>query len=276
MIIPLAVMAVLASPSTVNQTFAGGTRFGLLMEAARTERVSERNLPARMEFFARQLIGVPYVGGTLDQRPTQEACTVTLDGLDCVTFAETVLALAHMNWNDEPTPEKLLGLVERTRYRGGRVEGYLSRLHYTSDWFADNAARGTWTNITASLPGAVPFVNRLFFMSKNAQRYSALAADSSLLPALREIERRLTSSERWLVPEADAASAEAGLRTGDIVALTDTRPGLDYAHVGLIVVVGAERRFVHASSGAKKVVLDRRLSKILGPAHTGFTAVRPH
>lgn len=253
--------------------FVGEAAFDRLMSAASKESVFARPLGQRMEFFARQLLGTPYVGFTLDGRGPEERCFVTLEGLDCVTFAETVHALARLTQGANPVD--LVAQVTRTRYRGGKVEGYLSRLHYTSDWFADNAARGTWDDVSAKLPGAVRMTTPLGFMSANSERYPALKSAPSLVPRMREIEERLSALPRWYVPPDKVAEAEKSLRTGDIVALVDVREGLDYAHVGLIVREGAVPHFVHASSGKMRVIFDRPLSAYLGPGHRGFSTVRP-
>lgn len=261
-------MSIVGTPS-----FAGDALFDRLMTAARKGDVMARPLGERIEFFARELLGTPYVGFTLDGKGAEERCFVTLEGLDCVTFAETVHALARLA--PDATPSDLVAQVTRTRYRGGKVDGYLSRLHYTSDWFADNVARGTWEDLSATLPGAVRMLNRLGFMSANPEKYAALKADPTLLPQLRGVEARVTALPRWYVPRDRVAEAEKRLRTGDIVALVDVREGLDYAHVGLIICESGVPHFVHASSAKMRVIFDRPLSEYLGAGHRGFSAVRP-
>mgnify|MGYP005836083713 CR=1 FL=1 len=258
--------------------FEGVDAFERIVGAARTQGVHARPLPDRMEFFARQLIGTPYVGGTLERDIRNETCFVTLRGLDCVTFAETVLALARLDLTAPPTPADLVANVQNTRYRDGLVDGYLSRLHYTSDWFADNARRGTWTNITSSLPGARLDRRPISFMSANARLYPQLAADPSLLEPLREHEARITRLMRWYVPAEAARDAERHLQTGDIVGLVDRRTGMDYAHVGMIVRQRGVPHFVHASSTARKVVFDAPLSQYLARSRgtIGFSVVRPN
>jgi hypothetical protein len=256
-------------------SFEGREVFDRLMSAARAERVFERPIGERVAFFALQLVDTPYVGFTLERDPAREAVFVTLNGLDCVTFAETALAFAHLG--PHGTPADLVARVTVTRYRGGRVDGYLSRLHYTTDWFADNVARRTWVDWTLRLRRAMNFTAPIHFMSSNPSRYRQLVADPTLIPPLREIEGRLTRMARWFVPEADAAESEEALRSGDIVGLTDTRPGMDFAHVGVIVVIDGRRRFVHACSDAGRVVVDVTLSEYLArrPGSTGFSVVRP-
>lgn len=262
----------------LSTDFEGADILHRIGEAARAQSVSARPLPDRMEFFARRLVGTPYVGWTLERDIRNETCFVTLEGLDCVTFAETVLALSRLDWAGSPSPDDLVAAVQKTRYRGGVVDGYLSRLHYTSDWFADNARRGTWTDVTASLPGARLDRRPVFFMSANARLYRQLAADPTLIEPLKEHEARITRLMRWYVPTEAAASAEKRLETGDIVGLVDRRDGMDYAHVGLIVRERGVPHFVHASSTARKVVFDVPLSQYLARSRgtIGFSVVRPN
>ena len=46
-------------------------------------------------------------------------------------------------------------MITRIRYRGGRLAGYPSRLHYFTDWLLDNERRGLIEIITADLGGSV-------------------------------------------------------------------------------------------------------------------------
>ena len=158
--------------------FEGETTFDALHKAAYEADISYKPMPERMEFFARRLLGKPYVGWTLERDENQEFCFVSMDRLDCVTFAETVLGLANVRWNSRAlvSSDNLVRAVEETRYRGGRVDGYLSRLHYTSDWIYDNARKGTVIDLTKSLPGAKPFVKTINFMSQHMSVYRQLIA----------------------------------------------------------------------------------------------------
>lgn len=67
---------------------------------------------------------------------------MNLTGLDCVTFFENVLDMARIFRQGKYEFDDLLAAVTHTRYRGGKLDGYLSRLHYTADWIHDNVAKG--------------------------------------------------------------------------------------------------------------------------------------
>lgn len=259
--------------------FEGEATFDAIQDEAYKSYISQKPMPERMEFFARRLLGKPYVGWTLERDEDREFCFVSMDRLDCVTFAETVLGLANVRWNSRAlvTGDNLVRAVEFTRYRGGKVDGYLSRLHYTSDWIYDNDRKGTVIDLTKSLPGAKPFVKTINFMSQHMSVYRQLIAHPELVDTLKTQEATITARPKWFVPKVAVAKAEGQLQSGDIIAITDSRPGMDCAHVGLIIVERGVPHFVHASSTQKKTVFDIRLSEFLSKtkSHTGIMVARP-
>lgn len=230
-----------------------------------------------MAVIARRLLGTTYVGMTLDQNVDVERCVVNLEGLDCVTFFELCLGIARMVRAGEVSPAALERQITLTRYRSGRLTGYLSRLHYTSDWMRDNVAKKVVNDLTPDLPGSTPLGKKINFMSTNADKYPQLKANAALREPLKALEAQLNASKPRFVPVAYAFEAERALRTGDIIGVTTTLDGMDCGHTGLIIVEDDVPHFVHASSTARKVVFDDRLSKYLAryPKNTGFMAVRP-
>ena len=233
----------------------------------------------RVGHFAQSLTGAPYLDGTLEA-PGPEACRITTLGYDCVTFMETCLNLGRVvrPTGARPGASDLEAAITKTRYRKGKVEGYASRLHYTSEWIADNVAKGVVEDVTVGLGGiALPL--KLDFMSTHPQSYPALRSDPALVAAIREIEKRATRIPRLFVPRERVASIENRLRTGDLVAIATTIKGLDYSHTGIVVRDEAGvARFVHASSKNGRVMMDGRISDYLarGPqSNAGITVVRP-
>ena len=76
---------------------------------------------------ARFFIDTPYVGGTLEG-DSEERLRVNLRELDCVTFVENVIALHLTLKNDRRSFENFCRILQLIRYRGGIIDGYLSRL----------------------------------------------------------------------------------------------------------------------------------------------------
>jgi hypothetical protein len=256
-------------------------RFEALISRADREVWRERPLAQVVGLFGRALEGTPYVAGSLEA-PGEEACRVILDGFDCVTYVETCLALARVVKlrppGSCPTFDDLREAVAFTRYRAGRPAGYASRLHYTAEWIADNAARGVLEDVTPKL-GGVPYPLELSLMSAHPQAYPALRAAPALVDSIRAIERRVSTVPRTYIPRERVADIESRLRTGDIVAVTTSQAGLDYSHVGLVFRDRTGRpRFLHASSARGRVVLDDGVAAYLGRgprSDTGISVLRP-
>jgi hypothetical protein len=256
--------------------------FDSLFNRAYAQRWDTLAIGERVGRFALALEGRPYADGTLEG-PGPEVCRVTGTGFDCVTFMETCLALAQLTAPGSaalprPTSADLIVAVTRTRYRGGVLDGYVSRLHYTSEWIADNAKRGVLDDVSAALGGiALPL--EVGFMSSHPDAYPALRGLPERVERIREIEARIRALDIAFIPRERVAAIEPQLRTGDLVAIATSIAGLDYAHTGLIWRDSAGvARFVHASSAGGRVVVDRAPHEYLagGPKHhTGITVARP-
>ncbi len=260
-----------------QQRFVGREVFDRIV--AHADARGWRKLPIGdlMGRIALELRGTPYVGGTLEL-PGEEACSVNLLGLDCVSLFESSLGIARMLKLGGRTPGALLTQVTLTRYRGGRVAGYPSRLHYTTDWFHDNVRKGIVTLVAPALPGARTFEQRVGFMSAKPDLYRQLEENPSLVRQIAAQERQINSRRLLYVPKDKIAAAERYLRTGDIVGIATSAEGLDIAHTGLCYRdESGDLRFLHASSSKKRVVLDARLSEYVtsGGRNTGVMIARP-
>lgn len=213
------------------------------------------------------LVNTKYVGWTLERDTDREFCFVNLDALDCVTFYEASLGIARMIKAGQTKADQLLARVTAMRYRNGRIAGYPSRLHYTSDWIYDNARRGLVSNITGQLPGSQPLEKTFNFMSKNPTVYRQLKAHPELVREIQASEEELTriakgpSALLHYVPKEKVVATETHLKSGDIVGIVTSVGGLDCSHTGLILRKDKEARFVHASSTAGRVVSGPRISE---------------
>lgn len=223
-------------------------------------------------------LGTPYVGSTLETSDDEEVCTVRLDGFDCVTFYEAALAFARTLKLGQASWDGFVRQVESMRYRGGTRRGYLSRIHYTSEWLTDNERRGLVKNLTRALPGAERLEKSFDFMSSHPTLYRQLRAHPEWLPEFRSMEMRVSKAKPWFVPKSAVGKVEDQLASGDIVGITTSKSGLDTSHTGLLFREGdGDLRLLHASSSAKKVVLGPRLSDYLQSiaSDTGIMVCRP-
>lgn len=224
----------------------------------------------------KEFLGVPYVGGTLD-KDAVESCTIELDKLDCVTYFELTLAIADaLITEDYPTFNSLFDRVQYTRYREGLIDGYESRLHYTADWIYDNIEKGVVADITEEL-GGIPLNLNVYFMSRNANKYPMLKGNKELIAKIKKIEEGINANPAYYIPKDNISDIMEELQDGDIVAFVTSIDGLDYGHIGLINKEDGTARLMHASTTAKKVVLDTALDEYIDNVSkfTGITVLRP-
>ncbi len=228
-------------------------------------------------------LGTAYEPHTLEVEGP-ERLVVNLRALDCVTFVENVLALSRLA---RTAPVDLLGDSVRfrqafqreltaLRYRGGRIGGYESRLHYFSEWLHDNESKGIVDHVTDQMGGRVD-PEPIDFMSTHPEAYRQLA-DEGVLSVIAQIEARLGAVDRFFIPEGEIAERAHLIRTGDIIAATSTVPGLDVAHTGIAVWKDGVLRLLHAplvgsSVQLSEVSLAERIASIGG--QDGIMVARP-
>ncbi len=201
--------------------------------------------------IGRSFVGTAYVPRTLEV-DGPERLVINFRELDCVTFVENAFALARFvraggveRLASRPDAEAAYSrLLAELRYRGGVIDGYPSRLHYFSEWVADNARRGLVTDISTQLGGELDR-EPIDFMSTHPDAYRQLG-DAANLSAVRATEVQLNASGRTYVPEDRIEQAAAGIRDGDIIAATSTVAGLDVAHTGLALWVEGSLHLLHA------------------------------
>ncbi len=203
--------------------------------------------------IARQLEGTPYVASTLELYPDREVCSVNLAGLDCVTFIETTLAFARMLKQGGSRPEQLLNEVATIRYRGGSIGDYSTRLHYMSDWLAENNSRQI-VKLLADLPGSETFNQKVAFMSTHAPSYRRLITQPEQVVKIKKIEEAINSRNLKYVPMGKIAAIGPLLQTGDIVAVCTRQAGLDVVHTGFVYrTTDGVTHFIDASSSKHKM-----------------------
>lgn len=199
---------------------------------------------------ARHFLNTPYMAGTLEG--DGEKLTVNTDEVDCTTFVEMCLALAMCRNERRSSWRDYLNNLATLRYRGGKVDGYASRLHYVSDWIVDNSHRGILTEVTDRVGNTDSKIKTLDFMSTHRSSYPALA-DSAAYSGIKRAEMGYRSHKFNFIKGTNVNGAR--LREGDVVALTTNLPGLDVTHMGIVVMKDGVPYMLHASSKEKKVTL---------------------
>lgn len=207
---------------------------------------------------ARRFLGVPYVAGVLEG--DVERLTVDTTQLDCTTFVELTVARWLASQGDSTCFDEQ---VQRMRYREGVVDGYLSRLHYFTDWVKVNALRGVWSELTPAESDAHLWATdtlTLSFMSTHPQSYPYLKAHAWAVDSMRHIEAGYRKQPVHYIKKSvlDLGPDQLPIRNGDILALVTTIEGLDVTHLGFAVWKNGNLHLMHASMNHGKVVVDER------------------
>ena len=203
------------------------------------------------KFFLETHYGV----GTLETRGA-ERLVINLRELDCVTFVENVVALAWLVTSRKKSFEAFRRMLQKIRYRQGRLEGYTSRLHYFSDWIYDNEKKGFIRDVTEEIGGR-PSRKAVTFMTAHADLYPPLK-NAVNFQKMRSIERTISRRSLFFIPKKALMRLEDRIQEGDLIAITTKTEGLDVHHVGFAARVKNRIHLFHASSAEGRVVLSPR------------------
>ncbi|MDX1392772.1 MAG: DUF1460 domain-containing protein [Gemmatimonadota bacterium] len=251
---------------------------------ARAEGLDRAEAGEAVGRLARSFVDTPYTPGTLEAEGP-EGLVINFREFDCVTFVENMLAMTRFIRGGGAElladPDRARATYEEyltdLRYRGGRLDGYASRLHYFSEWLSDNAGRGLVVPVTPELDPALDD-EPIDFMSSHPDAYRQLA-DPGVLAAIARMEERLNAAgPRVYVPESRIADIADRIRTGDVIAATSTVSGLDIAHTGLALWIDGRLHMVHAPLVGRSVEISEaplaeRIARISG--QDGIMVARP-
>ncbi len=289
------VIAICLLPLLFNEGIGGWSHTDDSIFAVRVDSIRSiysRPGENRIVAIGKLFLGTPYVGGTLDQDFAHESLVVDLHELDCVTFYETTLAfmrasqLSSFNGSrfspPSPSKEALEQELRSLRYRNGKVSGYASRLHYTTDYFFNAEKNGLLRNMTREI-GTTYIRNfgdkQIDFMSQHRALYKQLATNDANYDAIVKVEKNIRKRGPFsFIPKEDIEKIEKKIQSGDILAITTNLPGLDCSHTGIAIRLKDDRiHFLHASSLAGKVIIsDEPLAEYLTHSshQTGIIVMR--
>lgn len=221
--------------------------------------------PTEMISIAKSYLGTNYVANTLDWNE-EEKLVIQTKSVDCLTFIEYVLAQAlYSSFADN---------LQKIRYRNGIIDGYPSRLHYTSDWIENGIRNGFLTDITAENSSNTLELS-LSYMSTHPQLYKQLADSPENVSRMVEYEKALSGKTIHYLPKNKLPqTGMPWIKDGDIIAIITNIPGLDIAHVGIANYTDGKLHLLHASSTLGKVVVSEEpLNKMLNN-HKSWTGIR--
>jgi len=201
---------------------------------------------ARIEAVSRAFLGLPYSSTLIGSAEQREVFVASLDRFDCVTYIETVLALAGAS-----DANQFAVFLRHLRYDRGRV-AWEKRNHYMTHWIRNNTRNGMIHRITARVP------------TRSKSRIL------NVVPGLR------ASSARFeCVPKQAISRLAPQLLTGDVIFFASTRKHLDVFHCGVLIRQGESLRMRHASRSRKSVV-EQDLDEFLkNNRMAGVIVVRP-
>lgn len=202
-------------------------------------------------------IDTPYVAGVLDVNDV-ETLEINGDALDCVTFVEFALAMSLCkDQGTEMSELEFADHLQNIRYRNGIIDGYTSRLHYTTDWINDNIKKGIIEDITAkhSSNTMQVFVN---YMSTHPELYDKLKRSPENVAKMAAIEQQLSGQTvHYLPKELLPVEGLKWIKNGDIIAIMTNIHGLDVSHMGIAIYMKDNLHLLHASSKDKKVTVEK-------------------
>lgn len=254
---------------TDQDIFARTIRWGT--DAGLTHKAPGDIMVALGEHF----IGTPYLAHSLEE-PGEEHLVTNLRGFDCLTLVENCLALSRCFSSGKTTFDEFRAQLTRIRYAGGVMAGYTSRLHYFTDWVADNARKGIVQDITMDVGGEA-YHKTINFMSTHRQSYKQLADDASV-ERVKAAETNLSGKALHRVPRGQIAAMLGLLRNGDVIGTVTSMEGMDIAHTGMVIVKDGTAKFLHAPlSGGAVTISEGSLAEYVRriKSTTGIVVARP-
>jgi len=198
------------------------------------------------------LLGRRY-GTHILERNGPERLIINLRELDCFTFVENAVVLERLARTGATSFADYTATLRLLRYRNGILDGYVSRLHYFSDWLYDAEEKGFLRNVTAAI-GGQRLHKAVSYMTQRPGNYPALE-DGEICRRMRDIEERISSRPLYFLPVENLRTAEDQIRNGDLLAITTDVAGMDVTHVGIALRLRRRVHLLHSSSLAGKALI---------------------
>ncbi len=207
----------------------------------------ESDLGKRLDQISAGFVGRPYVEGSLGGGPNSpEELRISLKAFDCVTYVETVLALALARAIDE-----FIDTIRQIRYEDGDVD-WFRRNHYMVDWARNNEVSGFIKNTTSG-PRAVEKTCMLSLIPGIPQKTTTFAYfPTQSLEELRDL-----------------------IETGDLILFVSTRQTLDVFHAGVLVNQSGHLLLRHAARTGGGAIEQELVEFMSENKMAGFVLLRP-
>ncbi len=227
--------------------------------------------------IALRFLGTPYVAGTLELEP--EMLTINLRETDCILFVEMCTALAltakgidlssirSLSDNSAKTSNEVVHAtpsfslycnnVLNLRYRNGVVDGYASRIHYTSEWILQNSKYGIMKEMSRRYGEKID--QKFSYMSTNPESYKQLKNSPELVRLIAKAEKKIEAQAPFFYIKPNLLKQnEDKIKNGDIICFVTRLEGIDISHVALAYWHQGKLHFIHASQKEGKVVIEKK------------------
>ncbi len=223
-----------------------------------------------IEEIGHLFIGKPYQAGTIENTG-KEKLMVNVSAFDCMTFVETVLALALCAAAEKISRTDFRKNLRSIRYRQETINGYSSRLHYFTEWLRSNEKKKFLIDVTCDI-GGKSVLKQINFMTANRHLYPVLKNKAQFSKMLA-IERNLSRRKFYIINKDKVSILKEKILSGDIIALTTDKKGLDVAHTGFAVWQGKSLHLLHASKKEGAVVISRKTLTAYLKSNKKFTGI---
>ncbi|MEP7234007.1 MAG: N-acetylmuramoyl-L-alanine amidase-like domain-containing protein [Ignavibacteriota bacterium] len=254
-----ATMWITATDGCYGVTVHEDANLDTLVKVMKEEHFEKLPIGERIVAVGKLLLERPYLDKSLEATTDESITVCNFLGFDCVTFFETSWALAETIRGQHPSMYVYTNILTNHRYRGGDRNGYQSRLHYTSDYFYDNANRENLKEMTKLVGGKYAKLEEkpINFMSSHPNLYPQLQSDARMVVKIDSIKQMMRARGGFsYIPKANIETIEKGIHTGDLIGITTSIAGIDCSHTGIALKAKDGRvHFMHASSAMHKVII---------------------
>jgi hypothetical protein len=230
--------------------------------------------------IGKSFLGTDYLANSLEDS-AEEKLVVNLRALDCVTFYENCVTLARCIKMNKTTFNDYMAQLQFLRYRDGKIDGYTSRLHYTTDYWFNGEKKGILKVVTKDIFGEknVAKIQRpINFMTTHRKSYKHLATNDANLKTIQEQEDAINARTDYFLPKGNLHMFADKVNHGDLIGITTNIGGMDIAHTGVAVRLETGKlHFMHAPiTGSKVQITEKPLHDYLAKnsRQTGIIVAR--
>lgn len=222
---------------------------------ALSQSLAEKPINDVMVEIGKTFIGVDYGANVLDTEG-EEKLVVNMRALDCVTFYENCVTLARCVKMKKTTFNDYMAQLQLLRYRDGKINGYTSRLHYTTDYWFNAEQKGILKVVTKEIFGEknVKEIQRpINFMTTHRDSYKHLKSNDENWKIIKQQEDAINARKDYFLPKGNVHMFADKVNNGDLIGITTNIGGMDIAHTGVAVKLDGKLHFMHAPITGSKV-----------------------